>query len=107
MDLRKHNRIRVQFRNSFSGGPLVGGEEVLIDLSIKGCRVESDVRVHTDHHLEVPVYLPDHDFSLGVESSAVRWSRGREFGLEFVRMRSEAQELLHPVVKGLENGVSE
>jgi len=33
-------------------------------------------------------------------------SRGREFGLEFVRIRSEAQELLHQIVKGLENSAS-
>ena len=85
---------------------MIGGEGVLIDLSIEGCRIESDVRVQTGNQLELRVYLPEHDFSLDVESSAVRWSRGREFGLEFVRMRSEAQELLHQVVKGLENGTS-
>jgi len=107
MDLRKHKRIRVQFRSSFSGGPMVGGEGLLIDLTIKGCRVESDVRVQTGNQLELRVYLPDHDSSLDVESSAVRWSRGREFGLEFVRMRSEAQKLLHQVVTGLEGGASQ
>ena len=82
---------------------MVGGEGVLIDLSIKGCRVESDVLVQTGNQLELRVYLPDHDFSLDVESSAVRWSRGQEFGLEFVRIRSGAQELLHRVVKTREN----
>lgn len=86
---------------------MVGGEGVLIDLSIKGCRVESDVHVQTGNQLELRVFLPDHDFALDVESSAVRWSRGREFGLEFVRMHSEAQELLHQVLKGLENGTSQ
>ena len=86
---------------------MVGGEGVLIDLSIKGCRIESDVLVQTGNQLELRVYLPDHEFSLDVESSAVRWSRGREFGLEFVRMQSEAQELLHRVVKDLENDTSQ
>ena len=86
---------------------MVGGEGLLIDLTIKGCRVESDVRVQTGNQLELRVYLPDHDSSLDVESSAVRWSRGREFGLEFVRMRSEAQKLLHQVVTGLEGGASQ
>lgn len=86
---------------------MVGGEGVLIDRSIKGCRVGSDVRVQTGNRLELRVYLPVHDFALDVESSAVRWSRGREFGLEFVRMQSEAQELLQQVVKGLEIGTSQ
>ena len=48
---------------------------------------------------EAPGYSP-----LEIELAEVRWSTGREFGLEFLRMASqERQRLLH-ILKSLEPG---
>lgn len=66
--------------------------------------MKSDVRVQPGAQLELHIYLPDRDFSIEVELSAVRWVNGGEFGLEFVRMVSEAQEQIHRVVNGHETG---
>ena len=102
----KNNHVTVRFRSLVSEGHQDGGEGVLIDLTREGCRVYSDVRVPTGSQLQLRLYLPNHDSSVEVELSAVRWSRGREFGLEFLRMRSEAQEVLCRAVEDLELGAS-
>lgn len=104
MDLYNNNCVRIQFRSFSPAGQLVQGEGILIDLTREGCRVKSDVRVQPGAQLELRMYLLDHDVLIAVELSAVRWANGGEFGLEFVRMRSEAQEQIHRVVNGHETG---
>ena len=42
-----------------------------------------------------------------VEQAAVKWTRGREFGLEFVRLLPKEEETLRRVVKDLESGERE
>ena len=103
MDLWKVPGIRIHFRNSVSAGQLVVGEGRLVDLTREGCRVKSDIRVPPGTEMELRINLPDHDLLIDVELAVVRWANEGEFGLEFVRMRSEAQELLNRVVKSREN----
>jgi len=103
MDLWKFPGVRIHFQSSFSADRLVGGEGKLIDLTREGCRVKSDRRVPPGTELELRINLPDHDLLIDVELAVVRWANQGEFGLEFVRMRSEAQELLHRVVQTREN----
>lgn len=104
MDLWKVPGVRIHFRSFFSAGQLVGGEGTLIDLTREGCRVKSDVPVQPGAQLELLMYVPAHDLLIVVELAAVRWAKEGEFGLEFVRMRSEAQELLHRVISSNETG---
>ncbi|TLY29176.1 MAG: hypothetical protein E6K63_05830 [Nitrospirae bacterium] len=103
MDLWKVPGVRIHFRSSFSAGQLVVGEGRLVDLTREGCKVKSDRRVPPGTELELRLNLPDHDLLIDVELAVVRWANEGEFGLEFVRMQSEAQELLHRVVKTREN----
>src|SRR5438094_4756279 len=103
MDLWKVPGVRIHFRSSFSACQLVVGEGTLIDLSREGCKVKSDRRVPPGTELELRINLPDHDLLINVELAVVRWANQWAFGLEFVRMRGEAQELLHRVVQTREN----
>jgi len=41
---------------------------------------------------------------MDVDSAAVRWAQGREFGLEFLIMGSEDEERLDRFVASLEKG---
>lgn len=103
MDLRKIARIRVHFRSFFSASQLEG-EGTVTDLSTKGCKIVSDRLVQPNTALEVWFFLPDRDHPLKVQLAEVRWTRGRDFGLEFLTMRSENQERIGRVLQDQEIG---
>lgn len=105
MDLRKFPRYPVQFRSSFTSAHIVGGEGTLIDLSIRGCRVDSETKVQPGINLELRIHLPDHEPPIQIELAAVRWTRGREFGLEFTSLDTDQRERLRQVVRDLEMSV--
>ncbi len=50
----------------------------------------------------VRVLLPDQAVPMKVDLAVVRWSRGREFGLEFLRMQQEEQDRLRRFATALE-----
>lgn len=52
----------------------------------------------------VRVLLPDQAVPMKVDLAVVRWSRGREFGLKFLRMQPEEQDRLRRVITALERG---
>ncbi len=54
------------------------------------------------HYFALRVVLPDQAVPLKVDLAAVRWSEGREFGLEFLRMQPEEQQRLRRFVSTLE-----
>jgi hypothetical protein len=101
MIAREFPRFRVQFRSSFTSAQIVAGEGTIVDLSIRGCRVESGTSVPASTNLELRIYLAGQDALIDIESAAVRWSMGREFGLEFIRMQSEQQARLRLLVEDL------
>ena len=106
MELRKYPRFRVQFRSTFSGDR-IDGDGKAIDLSQRGCRIESELTVPASTMLELRLYVPGLDWPMRVEQASVKWARGREFGLEFVRLLPKEEETLHRVVKDLEPGAHE
>lgn len=68
---------------------MVGGEGTVVDLSDTGCRIATLVQVPHGTSLEVRLILPDDLPPLTVESCVVRWSRGHEFGVQFLELREE------------------
>ncbi len=55
MEQRKNIRFPVQFRSSFSSIAMVGGEGSLVDLSLRGCRIESPADVQPGASLELRI----------------------------------------------------
>lgn len=103
MTLRKYPRIRVEFKItfSFSGGQTVG-EGKLIDLSEGGCAIHSEKTLDKGTFLSFTISPPALDSPIRVDSAAVRWVKGREFGVEFLKMRPEEQERLRQLVQTLQ-----
>ena len=102
MEQRKHLRFHVQFRSSFSSIAMVGGEGSVVDLSIRGCRIESPTDVQPGASLEVRIATIEHEPPIQIQQALVRWSRGRQFGLEFVTMAPEEWARLQHTVKQIE-----
>ena len=102
MEQRKNLRFHVQFRSSFSSIAMVGGEGSVVDLSIRGCRIESPTDVQPGASLEVRIAAIEHEPPIQIQQALVRWSRGRQFGLEFVTMAPEEWARLQHTVKQIE-----
>jgi PilZ domain len=102
MEQRKNIRFHVQFRSSFSSIAMVGGEGSLVDLSLRGCRIESPTDVQPGASLELRIAAIEHRPPIQVQAAIVRWSRGRQFGLEFEVIASTEWVHLQDIVKQLE-----
>ena len=60
----------------------------MVNLAEGGWRVRSPkTRVPTGVYLTLQIILPNEDTPIKVDEAVVRWSKGREFGLEFLRMQ--------------------
>lgn len=102
MDKRRCPRFVVRFRSSFSTINVIGGEGNVVDLSIRGCRVDSLTDVQPGASLDVQIETDDHEPPIKIQQAIVRWNRAKEFGLEFVTMAPEEWARLQHVVKRIE-----
>jgi hypothetical protein len=103
IDLRGQTRLRVQFRGVFSTGvSMVGGEGVLQDLSHFGCRMKSDTSVQPGTELELCFFYGSQEaVPIRVELAMVRWAKGQEFGVKFLRVQSHDEARLRQVIAEL------
>jgi hypothetical protein len=102
MEQRKHFRFHAQFRSSFSSIAMAGGEGSLMDLSVRGCRIESLIDVKPGASLELRIETMEHEHPIHIEAAVVRWSREREFGLEFEVIAPTEWSHLQEIVKQIE-----
>src|SRR6478609_8509543 len=102
MEQRKNPRFPVRFRSSFTSLNIVGGEGNIIDLSLRGCRVESQTEVRPGTSLEIRIETSEEEPPLNIQEAVVRWSRSQEFGLEFVTMVPEEWARLQHTVTQLD-----
>lgn len=102
MDQRQCPRFPVRFKSTFSSANLVGGEGSVLDLSIRGCRIESGLEVAPGTTLDVRVQTDGDERPIQVNQAVVRWSRPPQFGLEFVTLVPEEWVRLQEAVKRIE-----
>ena len=102
MEQRKNFRFPVKFCSSFSSTGLVGGEGNIVDLSTRGCRIESSIDVQPGSSLDVRIKATEGKPLIHIQAAIVRWSRGGEFGLEFEVIVPTEWAHLHDFVKQLE-----
>ena len=75
------------------------GEGMVVNVSIPGCAIQSRKRVQLGSYLEMRMLIPDTRSPLHVGLAKVRWSEGRRFGVEFIRMPGGDQIRLGHLVK--------
>ena len=99
IEMRGQTRLRVQFRVLFSTGvSMVGGEGFLQDLSHYGCRMESETSLQPGTELELCFFYGSReDVPIRVELATVRWAKGQEFGVKFLRVQSQEEARLRHV----------
>ena len=102
LEQRQTARFPVRFRSSFTSTNVVGGEGSVVDVSVRGCRIETTTHVHTGTVLELRLYLLQEEPPLGVSQAVVRWARGKYMGVEFLSLEPEEWARLQHFVKELE-----
>ena len=100
MEQRRHERVRVELPASFSGSSS-RAEGTILNLSVMGCRARSPFVVKKDDSLGVLIDLPRYERPLYVSRAWVRWSEGRDFGMEFIEMELEDQQRLGATIRTL------
>jgi len=101
--LRGQTRLRVQFHSLFSiGVSKVNGEGFLQDLSHYGCRMESNTSLEPGTELELCFFYGSGEVvPIRVELATVRWAKGQEFGVKFLRLQSHEEARLRHVITDL------
>ena len=102
MEQRKNPRFPVRFRSSFTSLNIVGGDGTITDLSLRGCRVETQTEVRPGTSLEVRIHTSEEEPPLKIQEAVVRWSRPQQFGMEFVTLEPEEWARLQHTVTQLE-----
>ncbi len=92
IDRREHLRIPVRLYLSFSGGK-VRGEGTVLDLSMGGCIIKSETRVHTDDIFYLQLSLGEGELPLEV-AAMVRSVSARGIAFKFLRAGQESKRLL-------------
>lgn len=91
---RVHSHFPVVFTSESSVG-----EGTVVNVSVPGCAIQSRKRVQPGSYLEMRVLVPDTSSPLHIGLAKVRWSDGRRFGVEFIRMPGTDQIRLGHLVK--------
>jgi hypothetical protein len=93
MILRDALRFSIQLHVSFLGDR--EGKGIVLDLSLKGCQVESlTSTVCTGDSLVVSMYPFEGSSPITVQKASVCWARGQQFGLVFDVFDSKEQDRL-------------
>jgi hypothetical protein len=76
----------------------------LLDISIRGCAIGSDVPLHKGNLVCLQIRLTDQEPPIEIDIATVRTVTGRKFGLEFVRIRPEEETRLRRLLMTLMHG---
>jgi hypothetical protein len=110
IDLRKHPRIFVPTGALFSFKRLVvpvqfeghsEGEGTLVDLSLGGCRLQSDVPLDLGEQYNLILQIAKDRSPIIVESAAVRWTKDTTYGLKFLSLQSADESHLRDLLRDI------
>jgi hypothetical protein len=94
-------RFRVQFPTTVSDHTKHDGFGVMFDLSLGGCRLESQWTMTLGKTVELRVQVPGLEWPLVIDGAHVQWVKGQLVGLAFVRIRKTEQQRLERVIADL------
>ena len=96
--VRTYYRFPLTYPVIFGGAPFVG-EGILTNLSLKGCAVTCDREVLCGSQVRVSMLLHHEPPALPIELGTIKWVRGHQFGVEFMRIPVEAQQRLNRTLR--------
>ncbi len=105
--MRRHPRYAFDFpiyffKEGFSDHQPLGVGKVF-NLSIHGCKIESDYKITVGTRIAVRLYIPNVRPQVLVHSAIVRWVADKDFGLEFLTLQHGELDRLKKLIEALEN----
>ena len=97
MKPRYHQRVFLKSTVIIRNGALEG-EGWVLDLTVPGCLIQSPVTVKKGDYLQLQLFLPGLIARCLVTLAAVRWTKGSQFGVEFIKMPEADREVLNQFV---------
>ena len=85
MKPRYKERIALRAVVTFRTGSHVR-EGQLVDITSPGCRIESSAEVQQGQSLHLTIFLRELESPLFIQLGVVRWTKGKRFGVEFIKM---------------------
>jgi hypothetical protein len=70
----------------------------VLDLTLPGCLIESSIAVEDAQSLQLELFLPGLRFPVSITLGVVRWTKGKRFGVEFIKMHESQQRILQRFV---------
>lgn len=98
---RRCARYSVHFQSTLSTTQLPKGNGTAVELSIRGCRVQSFIPVIPGLHMKISIDVQKPDAVIEIDQAVVRWVSGDQFGLEFSSITPEQFERLTTVIQQL------
>jgi hypothetical protein len=95
--IRTYRRLPVQGPVHFLNDELQGTGHVW-NLSLNGCRVDADLDLEPGTAVSLSLRLPELDEEVKIDSAAVAWARGCDFGLRFHSVSVAAMEQLEGLI---------
>ena len=100
---REYERILVRypvaFSSAFSGDQAEAAEGTLVNVSIRGCRIESSLPASQGARLRIGFVTDAREPPIEVEAAVVRSAVGKCMGLEFFKIRPEEEDRLRQVIE--------
>jgi PilZ domain len=93
-EARSSERIALQCSIVLASGMQVG-EGTILNLSGRGCLVESSVSVKAGDYLQLRFSFDESEPSMRVSRAAVCWAEGPRFGVEFIGMEEKDRTRLN------------
>ncbi len=100
MDLRSSTRAAVTYPVRLSSDSKTG-QGTVINLSVPGCAIETDLPVQPGDYLELLVMVPDQARPLTVGLAKVRWATQQKVGIEFIRVHRDDQSRIQRLIRRL------
>jgi hypothetical protein len=101
MEQRTFPRFPIDGTVSFTSDA-VKGEGRLLNLSLGGGAIESQVAVSRGDYLKLQIQLPGQATPLEIDLAPVRWVEGKAFGVELITMQPPAKQTLDRCVAELD-----
>ncbi|HKY72562.1 MAG TPA: PilZ domain-containing protein [Nitrospira sp.] len=95
---RRNCRYRVEYGGSFLGEQKTV-QGVILDLSLEGGRARSSEEFNKGEFLRVLIDAPRYEKPLHVTLAVVRWSKEKEFGMEFIQMEPDDQQRFRQLIR--------
>lgn len=104
-DKRKYSRFPIFLPVWFNDG-MIAQTGTVVDITREGGRIHCTGPVPEMKYLRVDIQLDQPHDTLAVDLAVMRWSRNREFGVEFIRMAPDQKARLWNKIRLCEEAIS-